>query len=942
MLKISFLTSLRSRLIAASVLLQGMVLIVLLFSTLRIWNETVARSTEMRVAELSRLLNVAFTPFLSVGDQARAADLLDRIRTPEGIDYLVLLDARGRIIAARGWDIARPLPEVSRLNEGAGLPVLVDAATPIGLGGEKLGELRFGLSTEILRQGVTNFATQGALAFFSGLALSLLLLVLTGIWLARHMKRLIAVAEEAANGSYEEMKIPRGNDEIAQLSRRFNEMARTIKERVTALSQSEERFHIIADYTYSAELWLNPEGKLVWINTSIARLTGYAVNECMLLVDFPLVLATAEDRGRLADTLEYALQNRTTMQDFEFRGQCRDGRQFWASMAWQPLFDGAGQYLGLRASLRDNSELKDDRLALRKAVAELRQIHSLGQSYLVRVETERARLMALLSAMRFGVLFVDNDNRVAFHNPAFCDLWGIARSQVLTGRAIGMVLQQAENRPMFSEDLNVYIEDQTKFEVRIDHGELMMNDGRIITQHCFRVLDQQGSANGRMWIYEDVTQERQIADHMTNLAERDVLTGLYNRHRFQQELERMVSETDRRQGGMALLFFDLDEFKHVNDTLGHGVGDQLLQVIAKEVGQQVRRHEVLARLGGDEFAVLVPDCNEYEVSRLAERIVMTVSQIQFTADGHTLRPSTSVGVAMFPQHATNSAELVAHADSAMYQAKSAGKSTWRLYRREADMSRNVIVRLSWKDRIHDALKNDGFELHFQGIYHAKDRSLAHLEALVRMKDMQSPGNVIMPGQFIQHAETTGKIADIDRWVLHQVVELLGRRRDIPSIAINISGRSFDEPEFPEYISRLLASQRVEPHRLLVELTETAAVSDMRDARRFIDALQATGYTVCLDDFGSGFASFAYLKQLKADVLKIDGLFIRDLPNDRDSEIFVRGMVAMARDMGKITIAEFVEDEAIFNMLREIGIDQVQGYYLDRPSRDHPSLRLPSI
>ena len=199
----------------------------------------------------------------------------------------------------------------------------------------------------------------------------------------------------------------------------------------------------------------------------------------------------------------------------------------------------------------------------------------------------------------------------------------------------------------------------------------------------------------------------------------------------------------------------------------------------------------------------------------------------------------------------------------------------------------------------------------------------------------------MPGNFISHAETTGKIIDIDRWVLEQVVGLLGRRPDIPSIALNISGRSFDEPDLPDRISRLLAAHKVDPRRLLVELTETAAVSEIRDAQRFIDALRATGCTVCLDDFGTGFASFAYLKQLKADVLKIDGLFIRDLPTDHDSQIFVRGMVSMAREMGKVTIAEFVENEQIFRMLEEIGVDQVQGYYMDKPTREHPSLMLPA-
>lgn len=936
--KLPFLHSIRARLIVASVLVQCAVLAVVLLNTSRIWNEMTLRSDEVRIAELSRLLNAAFAGPLSTGDLAAAADLLDGIRAPEGIDYLVLLDQRGHIIAARGWDIARALPTPDRLANG-NTGALINVATPIGYGGEKLAELHFGISTEIMRLGIKRLMLQNALVLLAGMGLSVLLMVATGIWLTRHLYRLIASAETITTGNYQELPTLPLGDEMSELASRFNAMIHSIKARVQALSQSEEKFHILADYTYSAELWLNPEGRLVWANASITRLTGYSVNECMLLQDFPLSMVLPEERSQLADTMENALRNRATVQDFEFRAQRRDGSLFWASAAWQPLFGSHGEYLGLRASIRDNSELKEDRLALRKAVVELRQMQALSQSYLSRAETERARLTALLSAMRFGVLFVDNDNRVMFHNPAFCALWGISRNQSLTGRSMGQILQQADNRPDLSGMPTPLLDDLSMLEGRSDYGEIVMSDGRVITQHCYNVLDQQGVGNGRMWVYEDVTQERELAEHMVSLAERDALTGLYNRHRFQQELERMVSDTDRRQSTMALLFFDLDEFKHVNDNFGHGVGDQLLQTIAREISKQVRRHEVLSRLGGDEFAVLVPDCNEFEVSRLAERIVNTIAQIQFSSGGYTLHPASSLGVAMFPMHAETAQELVAHADSAMYQAKAAGKSTWRIYRPESDQSRDAINRLSWKDRIVEALLNDGFELHFQGIYYTHNKKLAHLEALIRMKDSQSPGEIIMPGQFISHAENTGKIIDIDRWVLRTVIELLGSNKNIPSIAINISGRSFDEPDLPEFINRLLLAHRVAPERLLVELTETAAVSDMRDAQRFIDALRATGCVVCLDDFGTGFASFAYLKQLKADVLKIDGLFIRDLPTDHDSQVFVRGMVAMARDMGKTTIAEFVENQQIFDMLVEIGIDQVQGYYLDKPTRNHPSLQI---
>ncbi|MEJ2793853.1 EAL domain-containing protein [Iodobacter sp. LRB] len=941
MASLPFFNSLRTRLIVVSTLVQCTILAILLLNTSRIWSEMATHATEVRVQELSRLLNAAFATPLSTGNLAQAADLLEGIRTAEGIDYILLLNNKKQIIAARGWDIAHPLPPVDKLSLEKNLPALIHAATPIEFAGEPYGELRFGISTEIMRGGVNQLLMQNAVTMVVGILLSALMMGLFGVWLSRHIHRLIKAAENAAQGNYNNVApIPHGQDEISQLTRRFNEMTSLIKERIDSLVMNEEKFHTIANYTHSTELWLSPEeGRLVWINDSVTRLSGYSVNECMLLGDFPLSLTMPEERARVTETLKQALEHRSVIQDFEFRAVRRDGQPFWASVSWQPIYDSNENYLGLRASIRDNSELKEDRLSLRKAVIELRQIQSLGQSYLSRAESERARLTALLSAMRFGVLFVDNDNRVVFHNPAFCDLWGLGPGHQLPGKPIGQILQIAENRPALGDIIANYLEELALSDDKVDFGELSMNDGRVITQHGFRVLDSQGTANGRMWIYEDVTQQRELSEHMIKLAERDALTGLYNRHRFQQELDRMVSEADRKQSAMALVFFDLDEFKHVNDTFGHGVGDDLLKCIAQTIGTQVRRHEVFSRLGGDEFAILVPDCNEFEVSKLAERIVSSISQIPFTVEGHVLRPSSSVGVALFPNHASNSLELVAHADSAMYQAKSAGKSTWRMYRQDADPSRSAITRLSWKDRITEALEHNGLELHFQGIYYPRTRKLAHLEALVRMKDMQKPDEIIMPGMFIPHAEKTGKIIDIDRWVIRTTIELLGKKANIPSIAINISGRSFDEPEMPEYISQQLKLHKVNPARLLVELTETAAVSDIRDAERFIDALRATGCTVCLDDFGTGFASFAYLKQLKADVLKIDGFFIKDLISDHDSQVFVRGMVSMAHEMGKTTIAEFVENEAIFNMLIELGIDQVQGYYLDKPMKDHPGLNI---
>ncbi|MDN3578227.1 EAL domain-containing protein [Chitinimonas viridis] len=943
-MQVPFFRTLRARLVLAILLVQFAVLGVLLTNVNRVWSDMVLRATDVRVQELARLLNAALAPPMASLDYAPAAELLDGVRTPEGIDYLVLFDRQGKVVAKRGWDAepgsGTPLPppdDLKQLNDGRDIPPIVHASTPIELAGQQYGLLRFGISTELLRESVDRIVWQIASVVVVGAVVSALLLALIGFWLTRRLYHLIDAAERQTAAGTPERILVEGDDEVSQLAQRFNQMSTGIQERLDALKQSEEKFLAIADYTYGVELWLDPEGKLVWVNASVTRLTGYTVRECMDMLNFPVPLAALEERGKLGAAVQQALQG-TAGQDFEFRAMRRDGKTFWAAMSWQPIYDAQANYRGIRASINDNSQFKEDRLALKRAVYELQQSQSLNQTYLSRAEGERARLTALLSAMRFGVLFVDNDNLVVFHNPAFKTLWLIDDSTPIIDKPIGQVLQTALNRPA-NYDFGTHLEaSEAMAAMDVYPGDLTMNDGRIVTQHCYTVRDETGIFTGRLWVYEDVTQEHFLNERMVFLAERDALTGLYNRHAFQEQLTRMLAEAERSQDALAVLYFDLDEFKYVNDTFGHGAGDELLKRVAQEISGQVRRNEFFARLGGDEFAILVPNGSEVEVSHLAGRIVQTVSGIQLNVDNQPLRLSSSLGVAMYPQHAENAEDLVAHADTAMYQAKSAGKATWRMYQAERDASREMVNRLTWNERIQQALEHDGLVLYFQGIYEARTLEVAHLEALVRMKDSNNPGQIIPPGHFIPHAEKSGKILDIDRWVIGQSIRLLASNPHMPPVAVNISGRSFDETSLPSYINDLLQEHEVRPERLMVELTETAAVSDMRDAQRFIEALRATGCTVCLDDFGAGFSSFAYLKHLKAHVLKIDGLFIRDLPRDHDSQVFVKGMAAIARDMGKQTVAEFVENEETLKMLVEFGVDMVQGYYLDKPTPDHPALQ----
>lgn len=580
--------------------------------------------------------------------------------------------------------------------------------------------------------------------------------------------------------------------------------------------------------------------------------------------------------------------------------------------------------------------------SLRGRIEALQQAESIQRRYLAETREEKARLLALLSAMNMGILFVTINNRVAYTNPAFTQIWMIRNTENLVGREITDLLNDSGCVLARPDHFSRHIMGVMGTHESSESLEIEMTDGRLITQLSYPVREQDGRIIGRILIFEDVTRERQTAEQLIYLAERDSLTGLYNRRRFEDELGRMLGDVTRHGNSGSLLFFDLDEFKYINDTFGHRAGDSMLIRVAGAVGALIRSNEVFCRLGGDEFAILMPDASETDAQSLAERIVRAVSQIPFRFEGKNLRLTCSLGIAAYPQQADSAEQLVAHADAAMYQAKEAGKNAWRSYRADLDTSREMIQRMSWNERIGRALEEDRFILHFQGIYHTQSGALAHLEVLLRMRDETDPQQLIMPGHFIPLAEKNGQILQIDRWVLKQSIALLQAKPEIPALAVNISGRSLDDPGLAHFISDELHTARVAPRRLMIEITETSALSDLQDAQRFIEALRHTGCTICLDDFGTGFASFAYLKHIKADILKIDGLFIRDIIFERDNQVFVKAIVDVARGLGKTTVAEFVESREIYAMLKEMGVDMVQGYYLDIPSGGHWQTRLTDL
>ena len=659
------------------------------------------------------------------------------------------------------------------------------------------------------------------------------------------------------------------------------------------------------------------DGTVSWSARGAALL---GLEERALTQSFPTFLACvhADDRAHVVQVLQDGVARRGGYA-LQYRVLWPDGSEHWLAAKAHVFTDASGEperTLGIIWDVTEH-QLREIMIAERKELAEV-----------------------TLSSIGDGVITTDPQGKTRYLNRMAEKLTGWT-----TQLALGLDIWQTmplvdEHTGMALEHVAIKCLHQRQTIGASMHTELVTRDGRhlAIEDTAAPIWSRDGEILGAVVVFRDVSHERKLTQQLSWQATHDHLTGLINRRQF-EHLVAGALHTAKEQGHVhALLYLDLDQFKVINDTCGHSAGDVLLQLLAKLLQQQMRDSDILARLGGDELGVLLPHCPMEHARQIGEQLRQSIRDFHFVWDGRNYELGVSIGMVEVNQDSKSLSELLIAADQACYLAKEQGRNRIHVYQEADVMLAQRHGEMLWISRLNEAFEQQYFRLYAMPIVHLHDEPESHDEVLLRIRN--SKGDLILPGAFIPAAERYDMMISIDRWVIRAVCHHIQSVRDsLPPVealidsvrrapalySINLSGMSLADTGLQRYITDQLVHYAIAPEQICFEITETAVIANLPKAQVFMHKLKALGCRFSLDDFGAGFSSFGYLKALPVDYLKIDGVFVRDIATNAINRAMVKAINEVGHVMGLKTVAEYVENDATLEVIRELGVDYAQGY-----------------
>ncbi len=564
----------------------------------------------------------------------------------------------------------------------------------------------------------------------------------------------------------------------------------------------------------------------------------------------------------------------------------------------------------------------------------------LVDSFNALIETVENQSQALTRAKnRYLTLYDDNPTMVFNISEK-----GIIYSVNLTGaKQLGLSVEELQNCSFFdfihSDDIPLVhelIERCFANPLQVHNQELrnICQNGRIIwVRATARLVENEVHESSLLIVCEDITETRLLNEKIAYQADHDSLTGLANRNKFDRTLKRAITLAHQENTEHSLCYLDLDQFKVINDTCGHLAGDELLRQLGDVLKKHIRQYDFVARLGGDEFGILMFNCTSGQAYQACEKLRDIIKDFNFAWEDRSFTVGVSIGVSSINVISSNAVELLKEADAACYAAKEKGRNRVHVFSPDDEELAMRQGEMQWVEKIRQGLEQKRFILYGQPIapFHPNGDGL-HFEALLRYRDDR--GNIIPPGAFFPAAERYNLAPELDRWLIANILEWLSGKpeflKDLSICSINLSGLSLSDESMLDFISHQFIKWSIPTNKICFEITETAAITNFTFASKFIHQLKEQGCLFSLDDFGSGLSSFAYLKKLPVDYLKIDGLFVKDILDDEVDRAMVKSINEVGHVMNKKTIAEFVENEHIFYLLRELGVDYGQGYGIGKP------------